>query len=139
MTSLLLACAVALLWLLLRRENRLVRQNELFDAVVDDMIDQYGEALRFPLLPDDDPRATLEAYAVSVLTTITRPQVVALHRIITGEASRFPQLGAAMEEKGSASGPRAARARSIAASVACASGRRGKANVRANRSRTAPA
>lgn len=74
-------------------------KNELFDAVVDDMIDQYGEALRFPLLPDDDPRATLEAYAVSVLTTITRPQVVALHRIITGEASRFPQLGAAMEEK----------------------------------------
>lgn len=74
-------------------------KNDLFDAVVDDLIAQYGEALRFPLPPDGDLRATLEAYGASVLTTITRPQVVALHRIITGEASRFPQLGAAMEEK----------------------------------------
>lgn len=74
-------------------------KNELFDAVVDDMIDQYGEALRFPLSPEGDLRTTLEAYAVSVLTTITRPQVVALHRVIAGEAARFPQLGAAMEEK----------------------------------------
>lgn len=74
-------------------------KNELFDAVVDDLVAQYGEALRFPLSPDGDLRATLEAYAASVLTTITRPQVVALHRMIAGEASRFPQLGAAMEDK----------------------------------------
>lgn len=74
-------------------------KNDLFDAVVDDLIDRYGEALRFPLPVDGNLRETLEAYAISVLTTITRPQVVALHRMITGEAARFPQLGAAMENK----------------------------------------
>lgn len=74
-------------------------KNDLFDAVVDDLIDRYGEALRFPLPDDGDLRATLEAYAVSVLSTITRPQVVALHRIVTGEAARFPQLGTAMMDK----------------------------------------
>jgi diguanylate cyclase (GGDEF)-like protein len=36
-TSILLACAVALLWLLFRRENRLVQQNELFDTALNNM------------------------------------------------------------------------------------------------------
>ena len=39
-------------------------------------------------------------YAVSVLTTISRPQVVAMHRMVTGEAGRFPQLGKALIERG---------------------------------------
>lgn len=75
-------------------------KRELFDAVVDDLIERYGEALRVPLHADGDPQATLRAFALSIITTITRPQIVALHRMVTGEAGRFPELGAALIERG---------------------------------------
>ena len=75
-------------------------KHELFDAVVDDMIERYGDPLRTPLRSDADVRETLQAFAISVLTTISRPQVVALHRMVTGEAGRFPQLGKALIERG---------------------------------------
>lgn len=73
---------------------------DLFDAVVDDMIERYGDALRIPLRADADPADTLRTFATSILTTITRPQVVAFHRMVTGEAGRFPQLGKALIERG---------------------------------------
>ncbi|WP_088310330.1 TetR/AcrR family transcriptional regulator [Novosphingobium sp. B 225] len=72
----------------------------LFDAVVDDLVARYGEALRLPLPPDADPRTTLEAFAISIISTITRPQIVAMHRMVTGEAGRFPELGRALLERG---------------------------------------
>lgn len=75
-------------------------KRELFDAVVDDLVERYGEALRLPLRPEADPRETLHAFAVSIITTVTRPQIVALHRMVTGEAGRFPELGRALVERG---------------------------------------
>lgn len=75
-------------------------KRELFDAVVDDLVERYGDALRLPLWPDADPRETLRAFAVSIITTVTRPQIVAMHRMVTGEAGRFPELGAALVERG---------------------------------------
>jgi len=75
-------------------------KHELFDAVVDDMIERYGDPLRTPLHREADVGETLHAFAVSVLTTISRPQVVAMHRMVTGEAGRFPQLGKALIERG---------------------------------------
>ncbi len=75
-------------------------KHELFDAVVDDMIERYGDPLRTPLRGDADVRETLQALAKSILTTISRPQVVAMHRMVTGEAGRFPQLGKALIERG---------------------------------------
>lgn len=72
----------------------------LYDAVVDDMVERYGEALRLPLPPDADPREVLRAFALSLITTVTRPQIVAMHRMVTGEAGRFPELGTAMVERG---------------------------------------
>ncbi len=75
-------------------------KRELYDAVVDDMIERYGEALRVPLPPDADPGTVLRTFALSLLGTITRPQIVAMHRMVTGEAGRFPELGRAMVERG---------------------------------------
>lgn len=75
-------------------------KRELFDAVVDDLVERYGDALRLPLRAEADPRETLHAFAVSIITTVTRPQIVALHRMVTGEAGRFPELGRALVERG---------------------------------------
>lgn len=75
-------------------------KRELYDAVVDDMVERYGDALRLPLPPDADPRGVLHAFALSLITTVTRPQIVAMHRMVTGEAGRFPELGLAMVERG---------------------------------------
>lgn len=75
-------------------------KRELFDAVVDDLVERYGDALRLPLRIEADPRETLNAFAVSIITTVTRPQIVAMHRMVTGEAGRFPELGRALVERG---------------------------------------
>lgn len=75
-------------------------KRELYDAVVDDLVERYGEALRLPLPPEADPREVLQAFALSLITTVTRPQIVAMHRMVTGEAGRFPELGTAMVERG---------------------------------------
>ena len=79
-------------------------KQDLFAAVVDDMVERYGEALRVPLPPDGDPRETMRALGRSMMTTLTRPQIIALHRMITGEAGRFPELGGVLFERGPARG-----------------------------------
>jgi len=79
-------------------------KQDLFAAVIDDMVERYGEALRIPLSPDGDPRETMRALGRSMMTTLTRPQIVALHRMITGEAGRFPELGGVLYERGPARG-----------------------------------
>ena len=65
-------------------------KRELYDAVVDDLVERYGEALRLPLPPEADPREVLQAFALSLITTVTRPQIVAMHRMVTGEAGLTP-------------------------------------------------
>jgi len=79
-------------------------KQDLFAAVVDDMVERYGEALRVPLPPEGDPRETMRALGQSLMTTLARPQIIALHRMITGEAGRFPELGGVLYERGPARG-----------------------------------
>jgi len=79
-------------------------KQDLFAAVVDDMVERYGEALRVPPPPEGDPRETMRALGQSLMTTLARPQIIALHRMITGEAGRFPELGGVLYERGPARG-----------------------------------
>ncbi|MFM5914615.1 MAG: TetR/AcrR family transcriptional regulator [Chakrabartia godavariana] len=79
-------------------------KQDLFAAVIDDMVERYGEALRVPLPPDGDPAETLRAIARSLMKTLMRPQIIAFHRMITGEAGRFPEIGAVLFERGPARG-----------------------------------
>jgi len=79
-------------------------KQDLFAAVVDDMVERYGEALRVPLPSEGDPRETMRALGQSLMTTLARPQIIALHRMITGEAGRFPELGGVLYERGPARG-----------------------------------
>lgn len=80
--------------------NCFENKQALFDAVVDDLITNYGETLRTPLPVDGDCRTTLEDFAASIISTISSPQIVALHRMVIGEAARFPQLGEALVDRG---------------------------------------
>ncbi len=75
-------------------------KHDLFAAVVDDLVERYGEALRLPLPPAGDPAATLRELGLTVMATILRPQIVALHRMVMGEAGRFPELGRLLFERG---------------------------------------
>ena len=75
-------------------------KEELFAAVIDDRIERYGEALRVPLPANGELRATLEAIAKAILVTVCRPDLVALQRLVAGEAARFPKLGKMMIERG---------------------------------------
>ncbi len=79
-------------------------KQDLFAAVIDDLVERYGEALRVPLPPEGDPGETLLVLGRSLMTTLMRPQIIALHRMITGEAGRFPELGGVLFERGPARG-----------------------------------
>ena len=79
-------------------------KQDLFAAVVDDQVERYGEALRLELAEDGDLSETLTALGQSILATILRPQIVALHRVVVGEAGRFPELGRTLWERGAQRG-----------------------------------
>lgn len=83
-------------------------KQELFAAVVDEQVERYGAALRLELPDDGDPAETLQLLGVSILTTILRPQIIALHRIVVGETGRFPELGQMLWERGAERGHRRA-------------------------------
>ena len=79
-------------------------KQDLFAAVVDDQIERYGEALRMDLPEDADLAETLIALGVSTLESILRPEVIALHRVVVGEAGHFPQLGQMLWQRGAERG-----------------------------------
>ncbi|MBK7284047.1 MAG: TetR/AcrR family transcriptional regulator [Sphingomonadales bacterium] len=84
--------------------NYFPSKEDLFAAVVDDQVERYGEALRLELPEDADLPETLTALGISILTTILRPQIVALHRVVVGEAGRFPELGRMLWDRGAQRG-----------------------------------
>jgi len=79
-------------------------KQDLFVAVVDEMIERYGDALRLDLAADLPLAEGLTLYGTTVMCTITRPQIVALHRMIAAEAGRTPQLGRILWKRGGARG-----------------------------------
>lgn len=86
-------------------------KQDLFTAVIDDMVERYGEALRMPLPADGDPAETLHRLAASLMKTIMQPEIIALHRMVTGAAGRFPELGRLLYERGPARGQARGQAR----------------------------
>src|ERR1700712_2620577 len=75
-------------------------KEDLFTAVVDDIVEHYGCALSVELslvLPVAD---VLEHYAAAMLSTMLSPPIINLHRIVTGEVGRFPELGRLFFEQG---------------------------------------
>ncbi len=75
-------------------------KEDLFAAVIDDLVDRYGEALNEPVPVDGDPLETLAYLASEFMQTLLKPDILALQRLISGEAGRFPELGRLFYERG---------------------------------------
>ena len=75
-------------------------KEELFAAVVDDIVERYGAALSIDLPPDAPVAPTLERFAAALMATILSAPIVDLHRLVTGEAARFPELATVFWERG---------------------------------------
>lgn len=75
-------------------------KEELFSAVVDDIVTQFSQALTVDMPPDGPVEETLRRFATAMMATVLSPPVMALHRVVTGEAQRFPELGWTFYQRG---------------------------------------
>lgn len=82
-------------------------KEELFAAVVDDIVEHYAQALVVDLPSEGDIRIALLQFAHALMETILSEPIIALHRLVAGEATRFPHLAEMFYERG----PRRGKAR----------------------------
>ena len=80
---------------------------DLFIAVLDDLVEHYGRALAVPLDRGDDLADALTRFGKALLETLHSEPIIAMHRLITGEAGRFPELARLFYERA----PRRGKAR----------------------------
>jgi TetR/AcrR family transcriptional repressor of mexJK operon len=72
----------------------------LFTAVVHSIIEHIRPPANVPLLAGASLPEILERLAGLILRAALSPQALALHRLVTGESSRFPELALAVETEG---------------------------------------
>jgi TetR/AcrR family transcriptional regulator, mexJK operon transcriptional repressor len=75
-------------------------KQELFAAVVDDSVERFGAALDVPLEPELPVTDALRRFAEGMMGIVGTPEILELHRIVMGEAGRFPELGTLYFERG---------------------------------------
>lgn len=76
----------------------------LFAAVVDDIIALHGKAASAEFALDRPVEDILQDFGLRLLDTLYSPPIISLHRLIAGEADRFPHLAALFEQRGPARG-----------------------------------
>lgn len=76
------------------------KKPDLFIAVADDLILEYVDAVTDALEPGRDLETTLNTFGRRLLRALMSPPIAALMRIVTGEAGRFPELGALFHQRG---------------------------------------
>lgn len=72
----------------------------LFRAMVGCKCGEFAPPETFASLADEDPRAALRWIGNGFLRLSTRPEVVAMHRLVVGEAAKDPNIAALMFEVG---------------------------------------
>jgi TetR/AcrR family transcriptional regulator, mexJK operon transcriptional repressor len=72
----------------------------LFAAVVHRIIEHIRPGADVPLLAGTNLPEILRRLAGLILKAALSPQAIALHRLVTGESGRFPQLAYALETEG---------------------------------------
>lgn len=82
-------------------------KEDLFAAVVDDIVASYGQALQIELPVDEPVVDVLRHFAQVLMTTLLSPPLLALYRLVVGEAERFPHLSQTFYDRG----PRRGKAR----------------------------
>jgi TetR/AcrR family transcriptional repressor of mexJK operon len=80
--------------------DRFDDKSVLFAAVVHRIIEQIRPPAAVPLLAGADLPGVLRRLAGLILRAALSPQGIALHRLITAESLRFPQLALAVENDG---------------------------------------
>ena len=79
----------------------------LFEAVVDDIVEQYGDALAVDLPLDQPVPDVLRRFGNLLMTKLTATPILSLFRLVVGEAERFPHLAKTFYDRG----PRRGKAR----------------------------
>jgi TetR/AcrR family transcriptional regulator, mexJK operon transcriptional repressor len=80
--------------------DRFVDKAALFAAVVHYIIEHIRPPADVPLLAGASLPQILQRLAGLILKAALSPQALALHRLVTGESSRFPELAFAVETEG---------------------------------------
>ena len=71
----------------------------LFGAVLDRAIRDFRSQLSVALNPDEPVRVALRAFCSRYLGRLTRPEGLALHRLVMAEVGRFPEIGRIFYER----------------------------------------
>lgn len=75
-------------------------KEELFAAVVEELTDRHGSAIRSRITSGDAPEKVLAAAGRQVLQVVTSEEPLKLQRLVAAEADRFPEIGRALYERG---------------------------------------
>lgn len=65
----------------------------LFGAVIERVTDAFRAQLSLILNPADGVEAALRRFCEKFLRKVTSPEAIAIHRLVVGEANRFPEVG----------------------------------------------
>lgn len=68
-------------------------KEELFTAVVERATDEFRAQLKLVLNPHDGVEKALTRFCAQYMAKVTSLEGIALHRLVAGETSRFPELG----------------------------------------------
>lgn len=82
-------------------------KEELFAAVVDDIVGEYGTALHVDLPVDRPVVEVLTRFGNILMTALVATPLLSLFRLVVGEAERFPHLAETFYDRG----PRRGKAR----------------------------
>jgi len=86
--------------------NHFPSKEELFASVLEQVTTAYRAHLSKILDACGDLETTLRRVSLSLLEKVTSPQAIALHRLVSSEAGRFPEMGRIFYERA----PRLSRA-----------------------------
>lgn len=82
-------------------------KEDLFAAVVDDLVSHYGSALLVELPLDQPVADVLRRFGNVLMNTLLSTPLLALYQLVVGEAERFPHLSETFYDRG----PRRGKAR----------------------------
>ena len=75
-------------------------KEDLFAAVLDDVIGGFSDAMKMEFDPAEPVEVALHRFAGALMEKLLSPQILALNRVVIGEAQRFPEIGAMFYERG---------------------------------------
>jgi AcrR family transcriptional regulator len=71
----------------------------LFTAVLDRVTEAFRAQLALILNPQDGLEPALRRFCLEFVRKVTSPEAIALHRLVVGEAHRFPEIGRIFYER----------------------------------------